>query len=835
MNSITNKNTYQLESRPYESDNLFNLKRDLSRSPIQERSSQSPIILCEIGDRRNPSSHRHRYLFYPSASRLSPYSDNNTISNFNLASQSYRGLNNNLYLEQEVNRLRDENRLLKEDYQKRYNAYYNSNNNYGDRPNSRSGNNNYQNRKVRNEPLQRNKTYNDIMTNLMNEEERKIRGPLGYYNYKDNDEYNRIANNQKNLYNNNNNNPNDYYSSDQVQNINNNPQNRNGSFDNRNQNNNMEVDSRSNINRNPYYNENSKNNGYNENNNIYSNRGNNNRSTNFSGNNNSNNNLRGNQSYNERNDIYSKNNTGFSNNNNNIINSNNNTNDNLRRNFNYNDRNDIYPNDNINNNRKSNYDNNNYNNIGNSNNRNSNYDNNYNNNNNRNNNNENNFNSNFNRNGNNDNNFNNSNNKNKIFYVDNNNIYSEDINNNEKKYSNDNNNFPNSNSNTKRDTNINTGSLNNNNNLYSTNNERTGSNFGFSSYGNQFSRSGNFNRDNPDNQNLESIIYSNSNNPNQRGNNTFEEERKGRSSMPNNIIDNLSLSESRERGGFSATDENMENKHNFSSGDNQNPNFKSQDDKDFNRVNNNNLQNLRNGTNNTNSNQNQKGDNNNLTNNNNIINNEDDDNTNNQENDNNDLVKTGEQPKVEYNILVDDKKKEILNEEGKPFIGEVAQEVNIEGDNIKVKKKDGKSLKLSMLRNLEGGVLTDDNGNPLMGEGNIYFVKDGKIITLPDSKQFVEGDLTIPVSMQKAKFDPTSSVINNIKYSYIIPNENNNDPRNPQQFAYYSMYGGAGTGEYKRRNITKKLRMIPKGDGDAKSPIPRKKRKKSKKKVSLYH
>ena len=834
MNSITNKNTYQLESRPYESDKLFNLKNDLLRSPIQERSSQSPIILCEIGDNRNSRTHRHRYLFYPSASRLSPYSDNNSVSNFNISSQSYRGLNNNLNLEEEINRLRDENRLIKEEYHKRYNEYFDGNNNYSNRPNSRSGNNNYQQRRAKNEPLQRSKTDNDLMTNLMNEEERKIRGPLGYYNYKENEEYNRIANSQKNLYNNNNNNPNDYYSSDQVQNINNNPQNRNGPFDNRNQNNNMEVDSRSNINRNPNYNENSKNNVYNENNNIYSNRGNNNRSTNFSGNNNSNNNLRRNQSYNERNDIYSKNNTGFSNNNN-IINSNNNTNGNLRRNFSYNDRNDIYPNDNINNNRKSNYDNNNYNNIGNSNNRNSNYDNNYNNNNNRNNINENNYNNSFNRNTNNDNNFNNSNNKNKIFYVDNNNIYSEDINNNEKKYSNDNNNFPNSNSNTKRDTNINTGSLNNNNNLYSTNNERTGSNFGFSSYGNQFSRSGNFNRDNPDNQNLESIICSNSNNPNQRGNNTFEEERKGRSSMPNNIIDNLSLNESRERGGFSVTDENMENKHKFSTGDNQNPNFKSQDDKDFNRVNNNNLKNLRNGTNNTNSNQNQKGDNNNLTNNNNIINNEDDDNTNNQENDNNDLVKTGEQPKVEYNILVDDKKKEILNEEGKPFIGEVAQEVNIEGDNIKVKKKDGKSLKLSMLRNLEGGVLTDDNGNPLMGEGNLYFVKDGKIITLPDSKQFVEGDLTIPVSMQKAKFDPTSSVINNIKYSYIIPNENNNDPRNPQQFAYYSMYGGAGTGEYKRRNITKKLRMIPKGDGDAKSPIPRKKRKKSKKKVSLYH
>ena len=217
MNSITNKNTYQLESRPYGSDNLFNLKKDLSSSPIQERSSQSPIILCEIGNNRNPRSHTHRYLFYPSASRLSPYSDNNNISNFNISSQSYRGLNNNLNLEQELNRLRDENRLIKEEYQKRYNEYFDGNNNYSNRPSSRSGNNNYQKGYPKNEPFRRNKTDNDLMTNLMNEEERKIRGPLGYYNYKENEEYNRIGNSQKNLYNNNNNNPNDYYSSDQVQ------------------------------------------------------------------------------------------------------------------------------------------------------------------------------------------------------------------------------------------------------------------------------------------------------------------------------------------------------------------------------------------------------------------------------------------------------------------------------------------------------------------------------------------------------------------------------------------------------------------------------------------
>jgi transcriptional adapter 2-alpha len=265
-------------------------------------------------------------------------------------------------------------------------------------------------------------------------------------------------------------------------------------------------------------------------------------------------------------------------------------------------------------------------------------------------------------------------------YVDNNNIYSEDINNNKKNYSNDNN-FPNSNTNTKRDTNMNTGSMNNNNNLFPNNNGRTGSNFGISNYGDQFSSSGNFNRNNPDNNNLGSIIGSNSNNPNQRGNNTFEEERKGRSSMPNNIIDNLSLSESRERGGFSVTDENMENKHNFNNGDNQNPNFNSQDGQDFNRINDDKLQNLRNGNNNTNSNQNR--DNNNLINNNIIDNGDGHGNV----NDINDLVKTGEQHNVEYNILVDNKQKEILSEEGRPFIGEQAQETNVGGNNFKIKKK----------------------------------------------------------------------------------------------------------------------------------------------------
>ena len=168
---------------------------------------------------------------------------------------------------------------------------------------------------------------------------------------------------------------------------------------------------------------------------------------------------------------------------------------------------------------------------------------------------------------------------------------------------------------------------------------------------------------------------------------------------------------------------------------------------------------------------------------------------------------------------MDNKKKEILSEGGRPFIGEQAQETNVEGDDLKIKKKDGKSLKLSVLRNIEGDLITDQNGNIILGKGNTYFTKDGKIITYPDSQIYLEGDKAIPASVQKAKFDPTSSVINYINSGNINPNENSNDPKNPQQFYYYSMLGGGGTSEYKRRNLTKKLRIIPKGDGDAKAPI----------------
>ncbi len=79
MNSLdllvnsSGRNTYEVESKNKNSGFIpYNSEQDMSNMTNQERISQSPpIILCETSDSRNPRSHTHRYLFYPSISRLS--------------------------------------------------------------------------------------------------------------------------------------------------------------------------------------------------------------------------------------------------------------------------------------------------------------------------------------------------------------------------------------------------------------------------------------------------------------------------------------------------------------------------------------------------------------------------------------------------------------------------------------------------------------------------------------------------------------------------------------------------------------------------------------------
>ena len=82
------RTTYELESNPlnqkkYSHSNLEETKKILYNTSLDERlSNTTPIILCEANNSRNSKYHRHRYLFYPSASRLSPFNGKDNNLNF---------------------------------------------------------------------------------------------------------------------------------------------------------------------------------------------------------------------------------------------------------------------------------------------------------------------------------------------------------------------------------------------------------------------------------------------------------------------------------------------------------------------------------------------------------------------------------------------------------------------------------------------------------------------------------------------------------------------------------------------------------------------------------
>ena len=212
------KNTYQVETNKYKSYNIpYNTEEEISHRTFQERESHSPpIILCETGDIRNSRTHRHRYLFYPSISRLSPYSDGNTFQTFNNMNnrEESKKMNSNFDLEQEINNLRDQNRLIKEEYLKRNNGF----NEEGEGNNSGQNKNNIKNRAESANYNRKKGKYQDLLdksndlmnsiNDLIKEEEGKKRGPLGYYNtnirnYKNtrDNEFDEFVNRQKNLFN----------------------------------------------------------------------------------------------------------------------------------------------------------------------------------------------------------------------------------------------------------------------------------------------------------------------------------------------------------------------------------------------------------------------------------------------------------------------------------------------------------------------------------------------------------------------------------------------------------------------------------------------------------
>ena len=100
------RTTYEYESKPLYPQNylLDKTKNTLYQSGIDNRENSPPIILCETGNSRNTKTHKHRYLFYPSASRLSPFTDNNNLNIYNSMD------NNNNYPQNEaLNKIKQEN------------------------------------------------------------------------------------------------------------------------------------------------------------------------------------------------------------------------------------------------------------------------------------------------------------------------------------------------------------------------------------------------------------------------------------------------------------------------------------------------------------------------------------------------------------------------------------------------------------------------------------------------------------------------------------------------------------------------------------------------------
>ena len=89
--------TYEYESKPLYPQNyiLDKTKETLYQTDIDRKSNSPPIILCETGGSRNAKTHKHRYLFYPSASRLSPFSDNYNINTYAKNSINYKDDNKN--------------------------------------------------------------------------------------------------------------------------------------------------------------------------------------------------------------------------------------------------------------------------------------------------------------------------------------------------------------------------------------------------------------------------------------------------------------------------------------------------------------------------------------------------------------------------------------------------------------------------------------------------------------------------------------------------------------------------------------------------------------------
>ena len=169
---------------------------------------------------------------------------------------------------------------------------------------------------------------------------------------------------------------------------------------------------------------------------------------------------------------------------------------------------------------------------------------------------------------------------------------------------------------------------------------------------------------------------------------------------------------------------------------------------------------------------------------------------------------TNQKSKIPY-TLIDENNDKILSSDNKPFTGELISNHYQKGNQIFVRTKTGSDIKLNILRGKEGEPLCY-KGYPLMGTGNKFFYdKDGNVIAYPDN-EFIKGDKAIDVRILDNKNIKDFGVSNNFEINEGTGN---------------SM---GSIGEMKKIKMKSKWYMFPKGNGSAKAPVIKKKKKKNK-------
>ena len=119
-------------------------------------------------------------------------------------------------------------------------------------------------------------------------------------------------------------------------------------------------------------------------------------------------------------------------------------------------------------------------------------------------------------------------------------------------------------------------------------------------------------------------------------------------------------------------------------------------------------------------------------------------------------------------------------------------------------------MQLNILRNKEGEIITY-KGYPLLGNNNkFYYDKNGNIIVYPDN-EFIKDDKYIQANIKDN---------NNIIKEFGI-NMNNDDDINNNYI----------NEKEKNNKMKKKWYMFPKGDGGAKAPVVKKRKKR---RINIY-